>query len=99
MNLTQKIFMVFAMILIFILPLFIIFDEKGLIDLCLLKQKKNNLMEMNENLEQENIRLQRLVTRLNQNDPDLIERLARDELGMIGKGEFVLTPRTSMNNQ
>ena len=54
---------------------------------------------MNTKLTQENIRLQRLVTRLKQNDPDLIDRLARDELGMIGKGEFVLIPRNSMNNQ
>ena len=83
-----------------ILKLFIIFDEKGLIDLYLLMQKKKQvkLIEMNANLEQANIRLQRFVTRLEQNDCDLVDRFAQDEFGMIGKGEFVLLLSSSMNN-
>ena len=99
MNVSQKILLIFVLIIIFILPLFIIFDEKGLMDLYLLKQKRNHFIQINAKLARENIRLQRLITRLNQNDPDLIGRLARDELGMIGKDEFVLIPSRSMNNQ
>ena len=99
MNLTQKILLAAGMTMIFILPLFIMFDEKGFMDLCLLKQKKNNLIEMNAKLEQENIRLQRFVGRLKQNDPALVEQIAQDELGMVGKSEFVLIPGRLMNNR
>ena len=99
MNLTQKILLAAGMTMIFILPLFIMFDEKGFMDLRLLKQKKNNLLEMNAKLEQENIRLQRFVGRLKQNDPALIERIVRDELGMVEDHEFVVIKNSSKNNR
>ena len=99
MNLTQKILLAAGMTVIFILPLFIMFDEKGFMDLRLLKQKKNNLLEMNAKLEQENIRLQRFVGRLKQNDPALIERIVRDELGMVEDHEFVVIKNSSKNNR
>lgn len=65
-----------------------ILDEQGLPRYRLLDAELRELQVENERLAREVRGLQREVDEL-ANDPDAIERVARDELGMIRDGELV----------
>ena len=80
--------MSFAILALFSLLLFIVFNEYGLADLRLLKQERDGLLQKNAQLEQENLSLYRQIDRL-KNDLKFIESVARQELGMVGKDEVV----------
>jgi cell division protein FtsB len=69
-----------------------IFGEKGLTDLNQLKGELHQIKEHITRLEQENLALYRYIDRL-RNDPDFIENVARQELGMIGKDELIINFR------
>ncbi len=86
----QNILVSFAILALFVLSLLIIFGDKGLADLNMMKKGKDGLVAKNETLIRENIRLYHTIDRLN-NDPAFIEDVARQELGVIGKNEMVVT--------
>jgi cell division protein FtsB len=65
-----------------------IFDEAGLPRYRLLKRELREIEGDNERLRREVHRLQREV-RAVRTDPQAIERIARDELGMIRDDEIV----------
>ncbi len=89
----QTIFLALTILLLSSLLLFIVFDDNGLIDLNRLKTERNNLLQKNEALKQENLSLYREIERL-RNDPKYVENVARQELGVIGKDEVILkTPK------
>ncbi len=88
MNLKQNILLSFAILALFSLSVLIIFGDKGLADLNLLKKSRDGLTEQNEALTQENISLYRSIERL-KSDPVFIENVAREELGVIGKNEII----------
>jgi len=88
MNTRNKILLSFAILALFSLLLFIVFNEYGLADLRLLKQERDGLLQKNAQLEQENLSLYRQIDRL-KNDLKFIESVARQELGMVGKDEVV----------
>lgn len=77
-----------AIIAIFSMFLMIIFGDKGLADLNMLKKSRDGIIEKNEILIQENISLYRSIERLKK-DPEFIENVARQELGVIGKNEII----------
>ncbi|MBW1841837.1 MAG: septum formation initiator family protein [Deltaproteobacteria bacterium] len=85
----QNILIAFAILGVFTLLLFIIFGDKGLADLNLLKKEKNVLIEENKKLEQENLSLYSEIDRL-KHDPEFVENIARQKLGVIGKEEVIL---------
>jgi cell division protein FtsB len=85
----QTIFLALTILLLSSLLLFIVFDDNGLIDLNRLKAERNNLLQKNEALKQENLSLYREIERL-RNDPKYVENVARQELGVIGKDEVIL---------
>ena len=89
MNTRNKILLSFAILALFSLLLFIVFNENGLADLRLLKQERDQLLQKNVQLEQENLSLYRQIDRL-KNDLKFIESVARQELGMVGKDEVVI---------
>jgi cell division protein FtsB len=78
--------------------LFILFGDHGFADLNLLKSERNELIEKNDKLARENLLLYDTINRL-ETDPVFIENVARQELGMIGKDELILKPRTSTKPQ
>lgn len=84
----QNILISVALFAMFFLFLLIIFGDKGLADLNMLKKSRDALIAENEALMQENLSLYRSVERLN-TDPGFIENVARQELGMIGKNEVI----------
>ena len=88
----QRILITTVAFLLASLFFFIIFGEHGLMDLNLLKNEKNSLVQRNEQIARENLSLSVEIGRL-ENDPKYIERVARQELGLIGKDELILKPK------
>jgi len=78
-----------SVLFLFILLVMIIAGNNGLLDLKCLKKERAQLVEEARDIESNNLTLYRKVERL-KNDPVYIENVARQELGMIGKGEVIL---------
>ena len=78
-----------SVLFLFILLIMVIAGENGFLDLNRLKKEKAELVEQARDIELKNLTLYRKVERL-KNDPVYIENVARQELGMIGKGEVIL---------
>ena len=68
--------------------LVIIFGDKGLADFHLLRLEHDRLIESNEALISENLRLYQQKVRL-EKDPLYIEHVAREELGLIAPHDLV----------
>ena len=90
----QSISISIAVFLLFSILFFIIFSEHGLVDLNMLKKERDQLVEKNEILRNENLILSAEIDRL-QHDPKYIESIARQELGMVGQDELILKPQSS----
>ena len=69
--------------------MFTLFGEHGLADLNRLKTERDILLKKNDELIQKNLSLYREIERL-KNDPEYVENVARNELGVIGKDEVVI---------
>jgi cell division protein FtsB len=65
-----------------------VFGEHGLIRMVRYKRQTQKIVKQSENLKAENERLRQEIERL-KNDQAYIERLAREDLGMVKNGEFV----------
>ena len=85
----RNILLAFAIIIMFSLLIFTLFGENGLNDLYLLKTERDILLKKNDELIRENLSLYREIERL-KNDPEYVENVARNELGVIGKDEVVI---------
>ena len=90
----QKILLSIVIVLLFSLLVFIMFSDSGLADLFKLKSERDRLLQENARLKRENLTMYRMIERL-KNDPEYIESIARKELGMIKKGEVILKPKPS----
>ena len=65
-----------------------VFGEHGLIRMVRYKRQTQKLVKQSDNLKAENENLRQEIERL-KNDRAYIERLAREELGMVKNGELV----------
>ncbi len=83
-----------AILVLFNLILVVIFSDNGLVDLILLRKEKERSAEKNREVIRENLSLYREIERL-KHDPEFIESVARKELGVVGKDEVILKPRSS----
>lgn len=90
----QKILLSIVILLLFSLLVFIMFSDSGLADLFKLKSERDRLFQENARLKRENLTMYRMIERL-KDDPEYIESIARKELGMIKKGEVILKPKPS----
>jgi cell division protein FtsB len=81
-----------AGLLLFSLLFFIIFGEHGFIDLNVLKKERDQFVQRNELLTHKNISLSIEIDRL-KHDPQYIENIARQELGMVAEDELILKPQ------
>ena len=68
--------------------LLIIWSPNGLLHLRQLRVEHQDLLQKNYILEKENQHLYEEISRL-QKDPDAIESLARQELGLVREGELI----------
>jgi cell division protein FtsB len=85
----QKILIPLGIIVLFSLLMFTLFGENGLADFFRMKTQRDILLKQNDELIRENLSLYREIERL-KNDPDYVENVARNELGVIGKDEVVI---------
>jgi cell division protein FtsB len=78
-----------------LLVLMAVFGDNGVLALRRLRGKMDTLVREVRALEVENERLSRAIAEL-QEDPAVIERIAREELGLVRPGERVLRfPRSA----
>ena len=92
MNVKQKTFFILFIAGLVVLVHAIIFAENGLLDLLRLRQEKQTLRIDNSRMGLKLIREIDLFKRLAENDPQLIEHIARTELNMVAKEEVVFVP-------
>jgi cell division protein FtsB len=88
----QSILLSITVLLLIGLFFFIIVSEQGLADLRFLTKERDRLAEENQRLTRENLSIGTEIDRL-KNDPEYIENIARQELGMIGADEIILKPQ------
>jgi cell division protein FtsB len=89
MSWRQKFFLSLVLVILFNLFLMMIFGDKGLVELGHMKRERGVIIEKNIKIEAENLDLYRKINRL-KTDATYIERVAREELGMIGQSEVVV---------
>ena len=95
MNTRQSILLSFAVVGLFTFLLVIIFGDKGLADLHLVRLERDRLVDKNQTLLQENLARYAEKERL-ETDPHYIEYVARSELGLVAADELVfITPGAS----
>jgi cell division protein FtsB len=95
MNTRQSIILSFAIIGLFTFLLVIIFGDKGLADLHLVRLERDRLEGKNQALLQENLARFAEKQRL-ESDPHYIEHVARSELGLVAADELIfMAPGTS----
>ncbi len=88
MTTRQTVLLSMAIIVLFSFLMVIIFGDKGLADFHLLRLEHNRLVENNEALLRENLRLYQQKVRL-EKDPLYIEHVAREELGLVSADDLV----------
>ena len=76
------------LIVLLVMGFLILFGKKGLVDNYKVRQKVAELSSTNQQMRQENNRLKQEILLLRKNTK-YIERLARDELGMVKKGDII----------
>jgi cell division protein FtsB len=89
MNLRPKLVIGAALVVLVHLLALIVFGDNGLVELSSLRSREALLIQQNEIIENENVRLYRTIRRL-KDDPVYIESVARNELGMVGKDDLVM---------
>ncbi len=91
MSTRQKILVTLALLVLVNFFLVIVFGEKGVVDLASLQRDRKEAVAHNDSLVKKNISLYHKIERL-KHDPIYVERVARRQLGVVGKNELILTP-------
>ncbi|MBI9075843.1 MAG: septum formation initiator family protein [Desulfatibacillum sp.] len=88
MNKLHNILIAVLVVIVAVLFFFLAFGNRGLVDMYNLKREVARLAQKNQELEKENTRLRRTMYRLLE-DPAYLESVARKELGMVARDEFI----------
>ncbi len=83
-----KFFWVLLLLMTLSMGSLLLFGNKGLLRLYKLRQEREQLLQVNINLKDENERLVKIIDRL-QNDQEFIEDTIRKELNFIKKNEVI----------
>jgi len=78
----------YLVVFIFVMSMLITFGKRGLVDNYAMKERLMALKKSNQDISFENKELSRKVTLLRGN-LQYVEMLARNELGMVRKGDLV----------
>lgn len=84
----KRLFCAMALIVNGYLLLSLLFGEMGLLKFLKMKQTYAQIREENQDLQEENEKLGRRIKVL-KTDPEAIERIARDRLGLAKEGELI----------
>lgn len=85
----QRVIVSISGFILIALMFFIVFSERGLVDLNWLRNEKRLLEGQNAAVETDNRALGIEIDRLKK-DPAYIEQIARRKLGMIGRDELIV---------
>lgn len=88
----QSVLFSIAASLILSVLFFIVFSERGLADLSLMKKERDRMQAQNQQIVQENLTFGVEIDRLKY-DLKYIESVARRDFGMIGQDEIVVKPQ------
>lgn len=88
LNLSHKPFLFYGLI-IFSLIVFSYFCVQGLREIYNLRKEKEKIEVNNQKLREENVRLANQIKKIKNDDREEIEKIVREELGLIKKGEIV----------
>jgi cell division protein FtsB len=78
----------YLVVFIFVMSMLITFGKRGLVDNYAMKERLMALKKSNQDISLENKELSRKVTLLRGN-LQYVEMLARNELGMVRKGDLI----------
>jgi cell division protein FtsB len=84
----DKKYLVFLSLLIVGVLLFAVFGSRGLMQIYQLREERDRIQMSNARLEDENRKTAEQIRRL-RTDKQEIERIAREEMMLVGKGEIV----------
>jgi cell division protein FtsB len=84
----QKKYLLFLGLFISGMLLFALFGSRGLVQIYRLKEERDRIQTGNVRLQEDNRKLGEQINRL-RNDKDEVEKIAREERGMVKKGEIV----------
>ena len=84
----QKKYLFFLVLFISGMLLFAVFGSRGLIQIYKLKEEGNRIQMTNARLQEDNRKLAEQIRRL-RNNKEEVEKVAREELGLVKKGEIV----------
>lgn len=88
LNLNHKSYLFYGLI-IFSLIIFSYFCAQGLQEIYNLRKEKEKIELNNQKLREENVRLANQIKKIKNNDREEIEKIVREELGLIKRGEIV----------
>jgi len=84
----QKKYLLFLGLFISGMLIFALFGSRGLVQIYKLKEERDRMQTGNVRLQEDNRKLGEQINRL-RNDKDEIEKIAREERGMVKKGEII----------
>ena len=84
----KKLLVVLGLVFIFIMFIFSIFRQEGLLHICSLKKELNHIKAINEETKKQNDALKKSIYALKK-DSEAIEKIARQKLGLIKEDEIV----------
>lgn len=87
-NSTTRKFWVLILVFLAALITFTVFGGRGLWQIYLLKVERDRILASNALLNEENRKLAEQIARL-RNDKKEIEKIVREELGLVRKGEII----------
>lgn len=85
----KKIFISGVVFFLFVLTVTSFFGKKGLIEIYRTRRKQEVLLKKIERLEERKVKLERDIEEL-QNNPNAIEKKAREKLGLVKEGEIII---------
>lgn len=88
LNISHKSYLFYGLI-VFSLLFFSYFCAQGLQEIYNLQKEKEKIELNNQKLREENMRLTNQIKKIKNNDREEIEKIVREELGLIKKGEIV----------
>ena len=84
------------MLLVIIIFFFTIIGQRGILRIHRLTKERNQIKVFNEKIREENLDIQEEISSL-KNDRSYIEKIARQELGLVKEDEIVYQFRSSEN--
>lgn len=88
LNLFHKPFIFYGLIILSLI-FFSYFCAQGLQEIYNLQKEKEKIELNNQKLREENVRLANQIKKIKNNDREEIEKIVREELGLIKRGEIV----------